>query len=118
MEFKLQLSLESESQHYERCFSRLSYARSMFMRRAHVCGVGVGPKQINGNLYPHQPCLIVYVTEKRPSSDIDHRDYIPPVFRGVVTDVVKVGSRDLLMHNEFDQRWLRCGEENPAVKSG
>lgn len=104
MEFNL---LEPESAHYERCFARLAYARATFMRRAQVRGVGVGPKQVDGKLQPSRPCLIVYVTEKKRRNNIEGRDLIPPAFRGVLTDVVEVGSRWLPLHNEFDQRWLR-----------
>lgn len=118
MEFTMQSLVELESQCYERCFLRLAYARSMFMRRAHVCGVGVGPKQVKGNLYPHQPCLIVYVTKKQQGLDMEHRDHIPSVFRGVATDVVEVGSRVVPVHNEFDRRWLQPEKECSAVKSG
>jgi hypothetical protein len=118
MEFTLQSPFELESQCYDQCFSRLAYARSMFMRRAHVCGVGVGPKQINGAIYPHLPCLIVYVTKKQQGADIDQRDYIPAVFRGVATDVIEVGSRRVPVHNEFDRRWLQFAEEDLVVNLG
>lgn len=61
------------------------------MRKAHVVGVGVGLKRINGE-YTDILCLVVMVDEKLPLSQLAEEDVVPAEIDGELTDVQETGT--------------------------
>lgn len=106
MDSRLELSFEDLCDRYEECYVQHPQAIEALMAFEGVVGVGVGPKERGRRLSPEQPCLVVYVNEKRPGSALDARQLVPLEFGGVPTDVVEVGSRFIDVHNELDSRWI------------
>ncbi len=110
MDGKTDIGLAVVGDRYERCFDRLEEARSGFMRVPGVLGVGIGPKESRGALNSGDPCLIVYVEQKKPRTALPAVELIPSEYRGVKVDVVELGKRRMPIHNQFDAVWL-----NPKV---
>jgi uncharacterized Rossmann fold enzyme len=78
----------------EKVIERATKIKSRYERRllklANVVGVGVGLKEIAGQL-TDQVAIIANVTQKKPLSELSARDVVPTELDGVVTDVQEVG---------------------------
>ncbi len=60
------------------------------MEKANVVGVGIGLRKRKGET-TEEPAIIVSVTEKKPSSQLDPDDVIPHDLEGVPVDVQATG---------------------------
>jgi hypothetical protein len=60
------------------------------MRKANVVGVGIGLRRRKGEP-TSEPAIVVSVTQKVPSSQLDPSDVIPSELEGVPVDVQAVG---------------------------
>ena len=60
-----------------------------------VIGVGIGLKEINGQI-TDQLSIIVNVSQKKPLSQLAPADVIPIEIQDIVTDVQEIGSFDAL----------------------
>lgn len=60
------------------------------MRKANVVGVGIGLRKREGES-TDEPAIVVSVTRKIPSCQLDAQDEIPPDLEGVPVDVQAVG---------------------------
>ncbi|MFC1748646.1 hypothetical protein ACFL2V_07545 [Pseudomonadota bacterium] len=112
MNMQSNLSFEEICDLYEACYEFMHDAGDVLMHFDGVVGIGVGPKEMDGELNPDLPCFIVYVTEKKPMAELEAKAYIPREFDGISTDVVEVGSRKREIHNEFDLRWIALSKES------
>ncbi|KEI00036.1 serine protease (plasmid) [Clostridium botulinum] len=61
-----------------------------FLDKSNVVGVGLGYKVKNG-FCTFQKCIKVFVTEKVPSNELPSADLVPPIYKGLMTDVVDAG---------------------------
>jgi hypothetical protein len=59
-------------------------------RRANVVGLAVGNRRVRGQ-ETEEPCILVFVEQKRPVRDLRTRDIVPKSIEGVRTDVVETG---------------------------
>lgn len=73
----------------------LSMHKEAIMKRAHVVGVGIGEKYVNGRNI-HLPCITVFVEKKIITSDLAPEDRIPEKLDGCVVDVVESGAFKVL----------------------
>lgn len=105
------ISFDDSCDSYEECYEYVREASELLKRFKGVMGVGIGPKTVDGKLFPDQPCFLVYVDEKRSRTDLESRELIPKEILGIKTDVVAIGSRTSPAHNEFDARWLALSQE-------
>ena len=112
MDMLSNLSFEELCDRYEVCYENMHDAGELLMHFDGVIGVGVGPKEIGGELNPDDPCFIVYVDEKKPACELNSNAYVPREFEGIATDVVAFGSRRMPIHNEFDSRWVKLSKEH------
>ena len=112
MDIKAFISFEELCDLYEGCYESLREANESLRNFEGVMGVGIGPKECNGTLFPEHPCFIVYVREKKGLTELDSRALIPKEIFRIKTDVVAVGSRTNAAHNEFDACWLRLSRDN------
>lgn len=60
------------------------------LSKANVVGVGVGFRQVNGQL-TSTPALVVMVSKKKPPHELDPKDLLPSSIDGVQIDVQEVG---------------------------
>jgi hypothetical protein len=60
------------------------------MQLPNVVGVGIGFKHKNGQP-TDEIAVVVNVSQKKPSTDLDEQDRIPPELDGVPVDVQEVG---------------------------
>lgn len=117
------LSFDELCDRYEECYQYVHDASELVKRFRGVMGVGIGPKMRGGVMFPEDPCFLVYVQEKKSRTDLESRELIPKEILGIKTDVVAVGSRHAVAHNEFDARWLALSQEGfvslcaPSVES-
>jgi hypothetical protein len=56
------------------------------LRKENVVGVGIGKKNMTGDL-----CIVVYVVKKVPENQLDASEIIPRSIEGVKTDVFESG---------------------------
>jgi hypothetical protein len=75
----------------------LLYAKDLIVKRylgkttgAHVIGVGIGTKDVNGK--PAWPCVRVYVNQKIAPDDLTPRELIPKEIGNIPTDIIDVGT--------------------------
>ena len=61
-----------------------------------VINVGVGNKRING-AETDQPCIVFYVSQKKPLGVLKPEHQIPRVLDEVRTDVVELSAKDYVM---------------------
>lgn len=75
--------------------SQLQAAKSKYerelLRKKNVVGVGVGFRQVNGQL-TDQLALTVLVRKKLPLAQLRKRDVVPAQLDGLVVDVQEVGT--------------------------
>ncbi|MCP4538233.1 MAG: hypothetical protein GY832_13925 [Chloroflexi bacterium] len=73
---------------------RLRAVKSMYevdlMGKANVVGVGIGLRQAEGKS-TGEPAIVVSVTAKVPTSQLDPDDVIPHELDGILVDVQAVG---------------------------
>lgn len=69
---------------------------------SNIIGVGLGSKFV-GNVQTGTPSMTYLVNEKVPLSQLAASEVIPPMKHGVVTDVISVGSVELLASNLSNQ---------------
>jgi len=91
---------------YDRCIESLEDAREGFLQLDGVIGVGYGPKEKRGQIQEDEPCIIVYVEEKKDKKTLSPKELIPSDFRDVPVDVVVPGQRSVQSYNDYDFRWL------------
>lgn len=107
---------EEIDQRYDRCIESLEDASEEFLKLDGVVGVGYGPKEKGGQIMEDEPCIIVYVREKKDRNALSPQELIPNEFRGVPTDAVVPGCRSEAFYNNYDFRWLDGGKihaQNP-----
>lgn len=68
----------------------LSMHGDSIMKLAHVVGVGIGEKYVDGR-NTHQACITVFVDKKIITSALAPEDRIPEELEGCVVDVVESG---------------------------
>lgn len=123
MRVQAEISFDDLCDRYEECYEYVRDAKELLKRFKGVAGVGIGPKMSGGRLMPEEPCFLVYVQEKRSRTDLESRELIPKEVLGIKTDVVAIGSRSAVAHNEVDARWLALSQEefvslcSPATES-
>lgn len=75
-------------------FERASAVKERYqdelMKKANVIGVGVGLKETGGAL-TEEVVLVVFVTEKKPVSQLAPEDLLPAELEGVPVDVQAIG---------------------------
>ncbi|MCD3292233.1 serine protease, partial [Clostridium botulinum C/D] len=73
---------------------RISYICSneyeFFLNKTNVVGVGLGYKVKNG-FCTCQKCIKVFVTKKVSSNELTPSDLVPPIYKGLMTDIVNCG---------------------------
>ncbi|KGM96284.1 hypothetical protein IRP63_05185 [Clostridium botulinum] len=62
-----------------------------FFQKKNVVGVGVGYK-VKGGFCTNKKSLIVFVSNKISSNELSCNDLIPPLYRGIITDVMESGT--------------------------
>ena len=100
----------------DRCQDLRSEAAAAFLKMKGVLGVGCGPRERGGKNCPDEPCLIVYVREKKPRGRLRPDQIIPSEFNGVPTDVVVPRPRTSPAHESHDFSWIdwtKVHHENP-----
>ncbi|CAG7839092.1 hypothetical protein CLOHAE12215_00496 [Clostridium haemolyticum] len=75
-------SLEKKVSHI--CMKEYEY----FLNKKNVIGVALGYKVTNG-FYTCKKCIVVFVTVKLPSYELDSNQLIPQYYNGIPTDVVQ-----------------------------
>ncbi len=75
---------------YERASQVKSHYSEMLLGKPNVVGIGIGLREKAGE-YSDEIALVVFVTKKLPSAEIDPADLIPAEIEGVPIDVQEVG---------------------------
>jgi hypothetical protein len=88
-------------------------ATAELMQIPGVVGVGIGLKEIGGEL-TDQICFRVYVWEKKDASDVPTEERVPAVVQGFPTDVLKI--YNLMPSQSFVE--LRDLSEHRPLKGG
>jgi hypothetical protein len=89
----------------DRFFRILKKSRAQLLQLPNVIGVGVGHKQVSGEL-TGRPALIIFVKKKVPAGSLARVQQVPAFIDGLPTDVIEIGEVRLLS--------LRTGKERPA----
>lgn len=97
---------EEVNTQYDHCIEYLDEARQRFLQLDGVLGVGYGPKERGGQILEDEPCIIVYVEEKKDKKALSPQELIPSEYKKVPTDVVVPGRRSVLFYNNYDFRWM------------
>jgi hypothetical protein len=80
---------------YDRILAAKEAAQSRLLSIPGVHAVGIGAKYVHGKR-TSEPSIIVYTVKKKPLSEIDPLQVIPPEIDGIKTDVIEAGvPRDL-----------------------
>ncbi len=101
---------EQLNRQFDQCIGCLEDAKKKFMKIDGVIGVGYGPKEKDEQILENEPCIIIYVEEKKAKSKVSSGEIIPAEFKGVSTDVVMPGNRATPFYNDYDSRWLESAE--------
>ena len=91
--------------------------RERVLRLANVVGCGWGRKRVGQEKTDHEG-LVVFVSKKKPLTELKRNDIVPKLVGDTPTDVMEIGDVKLLAVSELTDRTARTRPAAPGVSIG